>query len=733
VVLEIELSEKGPAMILHQRLMLTLLLAILGSLPLNAQDAPPSDQAPAEVTETSPPEVTEVNSSVPAQAADQNATPAPEQPAFGSVVFAVREAKSGKGWFAKKVEYRFEIEGASPLQAMLPNAGPTAPVQVPRGLHKLHIKVGDRVLPPKTVLIVKDQTVKFEVLVAGGGKVDIRQTLDLGPIAFEPSKALLLEESKSRLDILSELLKRRKVIKVVSIEGFTDSSGQAQKNVEISAQRAKAVLEYLVSQGIDKDRLESHGYGPERPIVDNATAANRALNRRVEFVIKELTEKDEEHAVAKVATAMAEAITESAKVVFDTVIHPWIFLGVDYGAAKVNTRESKELDKNGSYLAAKAMVNFYFPLLTIEGGGGIFNSTFKRQTRGNVIGESASIQTVYILGAARYAFDSGLEAGVTSQIMFGAANDFGPVEKAKHENYFMGPELVYQPPQFKNVRVATAWVRDYTINTRDVDIITLGVQVGMEVRERARAEATVTPAVAVAPALPVPAENPEPAPVPEVKPLPMGSLILSAREANSGKKWATRNISYKVLSAEGAVLNGAFADGGPTAPQPLAPGEYTLVVTVGDRELPASSFVVLPENSARIEVLAAAAGRIELRQLIDIGQIKFESNNDVLLEESTKRLESLATLLKERPAIERISIDGFTDSSGQAAKNQSLSERRAKAVENFLISKGIEPGRLESHGYGALRPLVDNATPEGRALNRRVEFVVLKLNNQKQP
>jgi outer membrane protein OmpA-like peptidoglycan-associated protein len=231
----------------------------------------------------------------------------------------------------------------------------------------------------------------------------------------------------------------------------------------------------------------------------------------------------------------------------------------------------------------------------------------------------------------------------------------------------------------------------------------------------------------------VPAENPEPAPVPEVKPLPMGSLILSAREANSGKKWATRNISYKVLSAEGAVLNGAFADGGPTAPQPLAPGEYTLVVTVGDRELPASSFVVLPENSARIEVLAAAAGRIELRQLIDIGQIKFESNNDVLLEESTKRLESLATLLKERPAIERISIDGFTDSSGQAAKNQSLSERRAKAVENFLISKGIEPGRLESHGYGALRPLVDNATPEGRALNRRVEFVVLKLNNQKQP
>lgn len=697
--------------------MLTSLLALTVTLPLKAQDAPPKDDG-----------------SVPSQAADQNSAPAPEQPAFGSVTFAVREAKSGKSWFAKKVEYRFEMEGAAPLQAVLPNAGPTAPVQVPRGLHQLHIKVGDRVIPPKTVLIVKDQTVKFEVLVAGGGKVEIRQTLDLGSIAFEPNKALLLEESKTRLDGLAELLKTRKVIKVLSIEGFTDSSGQAQKNVEISAQRAKAVLDYLVSRGIEKDRLESHGYGPERPIVDNATAANRALNRRVELVIKELTEKDDEHAVAKVATAVAEAITESAKVVFDTVIHPWIFLGVDYGATKVDTREAKELDKNGSYVAAKAMVNFYFPLVTIEGGGGIFNSTFKRQTRGNIIGESASIQTIYILGAARYAFDLGLEAGVTSQIMFGAANDFGPVEKAKHENYFMGPELVYQPPQFKNVRVATAWVRDYTINTRVVDIVTLGLQLGMEVRERERVESEVAAPVPVAPALPEPAVTPEPAhPVPETKPLPMGSLVLSAREANSGKKWSTRNISFKVSSAEGVVLNGAFADGGPTAPQPLAPGEYTLAVTVADRELPPSNFVVLPDNSARIEILAAAAGRIDLRQLIDIGQIKFESNNDVLLDESTKRLEVLAEMLKERPAIERISIEGFTDSSGQATKNQSLSESRAKAVENFLISKGIDAGRLESHGYGALRPLVDNATPEGRALNRRVEFVLLKLNTQKQP
>ncbi len=70
----------------------------------------------------------------------------------------------------------------------------------------------------------------------------------------------------------------------------------------------------------------------------------------------------------------------------------------------------------------------------------------------------------------------------------------------------------------------------------------------------------------------------------------------------------------------------------------------------------------------------------------------------------------------------RFEVGGHTDSSGTDAINQTLSERRARAVVDHLVSRGIEAHALTARGYGSSRPLADNATPEGRARNRRVEF-----------
>jgi outer membrane protein OmpA-like peptidoglycan-associated protein len=65
-------------------------------------------------------------------------------------------------------------------------------------------------------------------------------------------------------------------------------------------------------------------------------------------------------------------------------------------------------------------------------------------------------------------------------------------------------------------------------------------------------------------------------------------------------------------------------------------------------------------------------------------------------------------------------IVGYTDNSGSDAYNLALSERRAKAVAAYLESKGIAPGRIVASGAGESQPIADNATPEGRAQNRRV-------------
>ncbi|HBY52212.1 MAG TPA: flagellar motor protein MotB, partial [Marinilabiliales bacterium] len=69
---------------------------------------------------------------------------------------------------------------------------------------------------------------------------------------------------------------------------------------------------------------------------------------------------------------------------------------------------------------------------------------------------------------------------------------------------------------------------------------------------------------------------------------------------------------------------------------------------------------------------------------------------------------------------------GFTDNEGSDETNEKLSQSRAQAVVNYLISKGIVPEMLKAVGYGEKRPLDTNQTPEGRAKNRRVEFMVLK-------
>jgi outer membrane protein OmpA-like peptidoglycan-associated protein len=70
----------------------------------------------------------------------------------------------------------------------------------------------------------------------------------------------------------------------------------------------------------------------------------------------------------------------------------------------------------------------------------------------------------------------------------------------------------------------------------------------------------------------------------------------------------------------------------------------------------------------------------------------------------------------------RFEVEGHTDASGTDAVNQPLSERRAAAVVDHLVARGIEAYALTARGYGSSRPVADNATPEGRARNRRVEF-----------
>lgn len=79
----------------------------------------------------------------------------------------------------------------------------------------------------------------------------------------------------------------------------------------------------------------------------------------------------------------------------------------------------------------------------------------------------------------------------------------------------------------------------------------------------------------------------------------------------------------------------------------------------------------------------------------------------------------------------RWSIEGHTDNVGKEAKNLDLSKRRAASVKNYFISKGVAADRLDSEGYGQIRPIADNKTAAGRTENRRVEIKLMEIGVKK--
>ncbi len=102
--------------------------------------------------------------------------------------------------------------------------------------------------------------------------------------------------------------------------------------------------------------------------------------------------------------------------------------------------------------------------------------------------------------------------------------------------------------------------------------------------------------------------------------------------------------------------------------------------------------------------------------------IRFDVNKATLRPESMGVINEITTLMKEHPEI-IFSVEGHTDSDGDEPFNQTLSEQRATTVVNKLMEMGIDAGRMTSKGWGESKPVDSNDTPEGKANNRRVEFV----------
>ncbi|MEN1956757.1 OmpA family protein [Luteimonas sp. MJ204] len=141
-----------------------------------------------------------------------------------------------------------------------------------------------------------------------------------------------------------------------------------------------------------------------------------------------------------------------------------------------------------------------------------------------------------------------------------------------------------------------------------------------------------------------------------------------------------------------------------------------------------SSGWVVAERQGFVQT-AALLPASELKQQLDADgrvaiQVNFAVDKADILPDSKPQIGQVLALLRDDPSL-RLSIDGHTDDTGDAAHNQRLSEARAKSVVAALAAEGIAAARLQAKGHGQSQPVADNATDEGRAKNRRVELVRL--------
>jgi outer membrane protein OmpA-like peptidoglycan-associated protein len=126
---------------------------------------------------------------------------------------------------------------------------------------------------------------------------------------------------------------------------------------------------------------------------------------------------------------------------------------------------------------------------------------------------------------------------------------------------------------------------------------------------------------------------------------------------------------------------------------------------------------VAPDGCPKKLVIVTST-KIEIKQTVF-----FDFDKPTIKPVSFELLNAVAQAMKDHPSI-KVEVQGHTDSQGGMDYNMKLSQARSESVRTYLINAGIDPARMTAKGYGPTVPIADNRTDQGRAQNRRVEFII---------
>ncbi|CAN5292423.1 OmpA family protein [soil metagenome] len=210
--------------------------------------------------------------------------------------------------------------------------------------------------------------------------------------------------------------------------------------------------------------------------------------------------------------------------------------------------------------------------------------------------------------------------------------------------------------------------------------------------------------------------------------------------ANSGRERDRMRLEQRTAEADAAKMRADAAANQARIAQANAEtaqrsAEQAQRATADARRDTADAQAKAQEAQARAQDAEARARQLELQLgelaakqterglVVTLSDVLFNVDQAQLTADGVAKVQKLADVLQKNPQ-RVVLIEGFTDSTGSAAHNQDLSERRALSVQSALAGMGVARERIATRGYGMAYPVGDNATAMGRQLNRRVEIII---------
>ena len=505
-------------------------------------------------------------------------------------------------------------------------------------------------------------------------KIDVDKKTILHTVSFDFYQALQIEESSPDLNQVVTLMKDFPKLQI-ELSGYTDNIGSVTFNTNLSEQRAKAVADVLINKGIDVPRIEYKGYGPTNPLASNFTEEGRLQNNRIELKILKM---DLTPLTAKQLKKMKDDLQANKDPKDKNVDLTGNYdKDKDQDTVKIDkplevitpdtTRhDSIRIDYKGKFIADKAPLAFSTVNL-LTNTGEIVKTT---QTDKN-----GAFQFLNVDGDQDVTI--GLNAKETKKYKkIFLADTAGAIvqELSKVNGEFVLALLPSEKKKLETVRVIDIPLKALNLKSKGNKNASLTVKVTDD----------------------------------------KGSPIKVEIEATDN------------LSGESVGKFQTTSDGNCKISLPLGKN-YNIVFTKFGYLFQSVNEVV-PDSSGYEKNLGnIVLQKVEVGKKVVLNNIFFNSNESTLRKESFAELERAVKLMTTMQSLQ-IEVSGHTDNVGSAGSNRQLSEQRAKAVVDYLISKGCDKKRLRYKGVGSSQPIASNNTEAGRQLNRRTEFKVLKID-----